>query len=80
MIDDLSIIADLLIKHFIGILNKAEQQAFDRWLRADVRHPQLVRLLLDKDRLKKNFEAYRAIDNGASWEAIRARLPDLRLQ
>jgi transmembrane sensor len=79
MTDDPSYIADLLVKHLIGNLNKEEQQLFAHWLAADQRHPQLVKTLLDKDRLKKRFEEYRAIDSRGSWEAIRARLPDLNL-
>jgi transmembrane sensor len=74
-----SYIADLLVKHLIGNLNEEEKQLFDHWLTADERHPQLVRTILDKDRLKRRFEEYRAIDSRGSWEAIRARLPDLQL-
>jgi ferric-dicitrate binding protein FerR (iron transport regulator) len=74
-----SYIADLLIKSHLGNLNEEEQQLLDHWLAADPRHPQLADMLLDKERLKKQFEEYRAIDSRGSWESIRAQLPDLQL-
>jgi hypothetical protein len=74
-----SYIAGLLVKSLIGNLSDEEKQLYDHWLAADDRHPQLVRTLLDKERLKKRWEEHRAIDSRGSWEALRVRLPELGL-
>jgi hypothetical protein len=79
MTDNSSYIADLLVKSFIGNLSEEEQQLFDRWLAADEHHIRLVKALLDKERLRKHWEEYRATDGRRSWEGIRARLPELGL-
>ena len=79
MTDNSSYIADLLVKSLIGNLSEEEQQLFDQWLAADEQHSRLVKALLDKERLKKRWEEYRATDGRGSWEAIRARLPELGL-
>lgn len=76
MTDHPSYITELITKHFFDCQTEEEEQKYQHWLAADPAHQSLVDYLSDSDRLRIHWKEYRAIDARASWEAIRARLPD----